>query len=313
MNEKKKAEKLLEYLRGKNHFPLMDRIARDNKLTKQELTKMLNYLETTGEVSRSGRHRKLNHKTTKEKVISAMTNQTLIIRVIMGFVGIGALFCSIYFTGEYFRETFHVFWSYLFSVIMVLFSVGSIETVILLWKQNILKRYKVILCSTILILWLIVIVFSMTTTVIGQFNKREALTTKQNKVDPVEIELNNLNSDKRTIEIDIKLQRKQLNVVIGQYEKKEDTYSQRKLNEQITEIKKEMRKLTTYLENQNSIINKFVKENDIRPQKRNFYIWLSSFTNANPDMLQFVISIFAAVFFDVISAMGVSLALFLKE
>lgn len=264
----------------------------------------------------------------------------ILIRVLMGFIGIGASVLSCYYTSVWLFEFLPPFLAVFLSFIMILFSVLAFQTIIFIWQQKEhpkrhLKWYRWVvlevrqnfLVVVFSILWVIVAVFSMGSTVAGQYNKyvaqerqqvieQEQTDTTKNQLLITELKtsekttLSNIDEKKRYRE-HIVSSLEQFKTIQEQIDKqKEYNDLRRRLTVTDKEIDSLLRTLTTTREE----IQELIKTTDYTiVVKQDFYTWIATLLGFSKDMIQFIFSIFPALFIDIIAPTGVAVALFLKK
>jgi len=236
----------------------------------------------------------------EEKEISFISPFIIfLIRICMGIIGIGASVLSIYYTGIWLNETLPV---------ILAFSL-----------------------STFIILWLVVIVFSMTSTVAGQYNQR-IKNENENKSNNFEVikkksESEIYNKEERGLEKRIIRKEETLeaaNDILNSFdmEKKEefikeynDAYKKMKIEE------KELNSLYKLLDEKRKEIKKFNSQEvtevgmseETEIQSASFYVWVSTILKIEPVFIQFWLSTFPAIFIDIIASLGLAVSMFLKK
>jgi hypothetical protein len=257
-----------------------------------------------------------------------------IIQAGMGVIGIGAAIISTYYTTIWLLEFLPLSFSLLLSGIMIGFSVSAFETVILFFTGQVTKnKYaKVSIATGFIFLWIIVSAFSIVSTIAGQYNKHVSnLRDKSKEVSSTAGADWNIIQEK---ESDLKAR-------INEYRKQMKTYD--KLSSEMESIESRTTNENTWNENQwrtrksQENIERLSEElNKVRDEKRvllnknretgvvltdkskakdipNFYGWLAGVLSMNEDLVQFFLSLFPAVFCDIVAPVGIALSLFLRN
>jgi membrane protein YdbS with pleckstrin-like domain len=217
-----------------------------------------------------------------------------------------AFILSVYFTGLWFTGRFPFVIAGLISFSMVLFMVIAPQ-VIRYTKNKVVKSF--IICS-----FLIALVFSMGSTLAGQFNA----TTKIVEIETNEIYIQHQTKEAELLtlideaKIDKEAHSATLVNLSGTEEKRLDNWQQiateRKyidqFNLRIDEYRKEL----------NSIRDKMAVElnNGTVTEKRDFYSFVSGITGKEKSFIEFMISALPAIFIDLIAALCLNLALFIR-
>jgi len=253
------------------------------------------------------------------------TISIIIIKMMMGIIGIGASIMSCYYTSVWLFEFLPRFLSVFLSLLMIMFSVLSFQLIILFWEDN-----RITLISIFIILWIIVAVFSMGSTIAGQYNKRMILEKesiekeKSYKSDLLVIEV--LKKEEETLLKQIEEKNKVKDSTLSLLEEYKDIEIQRQnrpyyndlqwrmtrvnrdlnnLSEQLTKVREEMKK--RIIESPEMFIEEEKKE------IKDFYFWLANILKTSKDIIQFWLSIFPALFIDIIAPVGLAVCFFLKR
>jgi len=257
-----------------------------------------------------------------------------IVQFMMGVIGSGAAVISVYYTTVWLFEFLPWAFALLLSTIMVGFAIAAFETIILLMSGQVTESRiaKIVMSVGFLILFIIVSLFSIMSTVAGQYNKYVA---------NLRIETKKGDSSSNANYILLKEEKSDLRTRLTGYRKQANNFSQilsgmtkvKDLEEKSSIWKNTQYRL--YLANKNikhigNRLNQIRREEKILIKKGqesgsilvgvstektipNFYGWLSSIFKIGTDKIQFIMSLFPAIFVDVISPVGIGLALFLRN
>jgi len=270
----------------------------------------------------------------KDKVKEYFTDiPLLIIKTFMAIIGIGAIILSVYYTGIWLMD-FLVWWlAFLLSAIMVLFSVIAFEVIIIMFVNG--KQY-IPLCILFVGLWLVVLIFSMTSTVAGQYNTRMKTISQNiqnNSTVIIQRETYNLllEEEKSIIErIENKEREREPFMKIMEtfksaddrgeyaweywdaYKKVENVNkSIEKLYIMLVEKRKEKKEyLITKSENEIDSVGAIAETTE---ESKSFYLWVSDILQVDAKYIEFWLSIFPAVFIDIIAPLSIAISMFLKR
>jgi hypothetical protein len=254
----------------------------------------------------------------------------MIIRFCMGFVGVGALILSLYNTYIWQRELSPPFLAGVLSAIVVVFSVFAFEIVLLFVSKEITDKWWRWLVSLIFgILWSIVAIFSITSTIAGQYNQhvsklvttaKENLTVTANQeqwalLEEKKTQINDQIAGKKTQLSDYK------SILVTTDEK--DPKNKGTINDtrwHIVLVNRDIDKLnkdlTATIAQQQEALNKNpegTSANTIVEKTLNFYTWVATILGKDENTIQFWMNLFPAVFVDIIAPMALAIALFLKR
>ena len=255
------------------------------------------------------------------------------IRVIMGVIGIGAAAISIYYTAIWLFEFLPFFFAILLSTIMVGFSISAFEVIVLIFSGNILKsKYTKWSVSVMFsILWIIVSTFSIISTVAGQYNKYVSGLQEQtrNGVSTGIASWGIIQERKRELQMRLSEYREQvssLNKIISGLsnleQRQENSGIWRETQYRLSKANKEMNKISDELEKVRIEEKKQLEESrqhgvSLTINEGNglpdFYGWFAKVVNVHKDRAQFLMSLFPAIFVDIISPIGIAIALFLRK
>jgi len=243
----------------------------------------------------------------QEKSASAPLQKDRIVPLLRGLLVLlsaMAFTLSVYFTGLWFYGKFSYFISGLISLSMVLFMVISPQTVryVKPWYTK----------AIIAISFVIALVFSMGSTIAGQYNKVterielepdksyifNQLTTSEDEIQQL---INEAQEDKVVHQTSITLLSSTEDSRVKNWQ---SIATERKyidsFDNRIDELRTELKSVRS-----GQIDNGIIEE------KRDFYLFISGVTGMEKSFVEFLISALPAVFIDVISALCLNLALFI--
>ncbi len=307
-----------------NKIPTIHELSNTTNCTEEAITRVLDYfvkegriLEQDGIYSFPIKIEKTETPIIKEKVVSRETKKKpdilyALCRIIMGIVGIGCIANSIRFTYAFNILVMPNFWAFLLSFSLIVFT-SFVFTVRQYLKEQGKNHYAILF----IILWVIGITYSIFTAVAGQYNDFTSVST----VASTEV----LESKNELL----KQQKEQLTSNLGMYE------SQLKQHQSIIDDlsqtpEKKVEYPQTWRESRNEIdrltiliidtqqqiadidfelIETSVESND----KQNVFDWLSPLLRIDSDSIQFIISLFPAVFIDLVSPFAIMFAFYRRK
>lgn len=318
-----------QYFRKHNKFPELKDMSENTKIPRDKLISVLRELETAGKIKRNYSQYKVDAdqiKTVQEKVKEKIRdiklpentniNGLLVFKIITVIIGIIAAYMSVYFTLQWFAVMLNAFHAVLLSIAIVGFSIISFEAVVIF---NRLKKYFVSVIFSIL--WVIVVVFSMSSTIAGQYNKYMKQDIQQTESNTgnrnVRLLYDNYNNRIADLKIDIESKLKERSKLLEMLEKTEDVQSRdykdinyriylkdsqiKKIRNDINDIQ---RKIDKILQNNNNVSNS---------EKPDFFEWLSDIFGISSTLIQFWLNLFPAVFIDIVAPLSFVVILLLNE
>jgi hypothetical protein len=246
-----------------------------------------------------------------------------VLRGFMGLIGIGAIVLSAYYTSLWAIDFLPIFWAGLLSGLVVSFSTLAFEASIVLRKLR--QRSAAVL---FIILWLIGLLYSITTTVAGQYNayiKNEQNTNKATVSMAGDLQQLNLwkqkekDASENIDKLNIKLKPLYLIMTdIGQTADRKNDYpvTWKETNDKIDKLEIDLyNNQKERTEAQNTISNLLkqkpgIAESENKESILDFYGWIASIFKMSKNMAQFVMGIFPAVFIDFLAPAALAFALF---
>lgn len=324
---------------SKGQFPKIEWIGKWIGLNYYETVKVLRTLEAEGFLNRNYNQYKLN---SISKDITEIQDQSIeipgqsmgkrsdilliVIRIVMAIIGMGASYLSMYYTRIWLLEFLSPFLSTLLSTIMILFSVAAFETLLIFWANQ--KIFPIMIFSVV---WIIVLIFSMMSTIAGQYNSRisnrEEITTERTEITHARLTLELYDSEEKELLESLaekRIELKASQILFSQFDtleqRKEDwrfywntkkamndsTLQIEKLQAQIKEVREIKRQLLKQSQQSAGIV-----EETKKLIYASFYVWMGEVLKARPMMIQFWLSIFPALFIDIIAPLAVGVSLFL--
>jgi hypothetical protein len=230
-----------------------------------------------------------------------------ILRWVMLFIGIISAGLLIYYISIYAKENLSNTLAYIRSIVIVTFSFTSFQAIIILFKQvkNIIGYIGI---SLLFIFWLAVVIFSMLSTIAGQY---QLFSGKQDIVAISSTEYNDtINREKELLN--------NRNIVLNQispYLKQLSIADEKQLPDiqyRITLYNRAIQKIDDELK---TIRDKKVQLSNgkVIEQNNGFYSWLSGILKISSNSLQLFLYILPALFLDLIGPISFSIFLFLRR
>lgn len=249
-------------------------------------------------------------KNEKPKLKKYTINAISVLKAILCIIGVLATYMSIYYSNLYLQQYLNKVNAFILSTTMVIYAVVSFEFIVYFYLQ---KFYK--LLAMFSLLWLVCVLFSMVSTVAGQYNARMSKIL-ENKQQEKQLLLDNskiteYNNQKELLEKELdkyNIESDRLTNLLNQFTSTEITsQAYRDINySKIINDRKRQEVLTELKNLQKPEISANVIVLD-------FYQWLSKIINKPDYLIQFLLSLFPAIFIDLIAPISISTAIFLKR
>jgi hypothetical protein len=308
---------LIIFFQKHNKMPGLSYLKNKTGLNKRTIYSILSYLKKKKFLLVKNRKIKINSKffQIKKQERKTIQKQTFdwmtFLKYVLLVIGIGATYMSIYYSDRWLSEFLSPFRSLLLATIMVAFAVSAFELIVFFYRG---KRF--FLVGTFSVLWFIVTIFSMTSTVAGQYNVRiekinqmykheNILSEEANKKEEYQEQKEEYQQKMKILKADIKTlqnilakenvqeNKKQYNTFRWRYQ-----HAKKELNNTIKSLKK-LRENKQY--------------KNINKRAPDFYIWMSNIITASPDMIQFWLSVFPAIFIDLIAPISFAIVMFVRR
>lgn len=229
----------------------------------------------------------------------------IFLRVVLSLLALMSFTLSVYFTALWFIGKFHWVISGLISLSMVLFMVISPQTI--RYIDNRLVRLVVYIS------FLIALCFSMGSTISGQYN----MTTKNIEASPDRAAVNDLLTIQST-ELLMLIKEAQADKVVHQETLRQLSETVESRTENWQSVATERNKIDAFDERIDSLrlelkgIRDKQLDNGLIEEERDFYLFISELLGIEKQTVEFWVSALPAVFIDIISALCLNLALFIK-
>lgn len=302
------------YKKKKDLFPTFEIMQKAINVTKEDLISLLRELENKKIIGRNVSQYFYNYENPAEKKLknkllqNREVNRTLIkinpYKIIVGITGTITTIISTYFTKIWFDNFLNPVLSSMISISLILFSIIALQTINKFQNE---KKYLTML--TFIILWIMVLFFSMISTIAGQLNLEQVKLTKiniQNERHYKNKEKHELlKEEKNMLILDISSIQKERKYLVDALSKisildKKELYNDINYriylkNKKLEDLQK---KLNFINKKEDEIINTYQINKKIND---NIYTWISNFMGINPKIIQFILYLIPALFIDLIS------------
>lgn len=254
---------------------------------------------------------------TKKVVPVKHTLSIKFLRVIFGLLSIGASAVSIRNTSRYLIESYPVVWGFTISILMSIFMVSAASMMVYFFQ-----RKKIAPGSGLFILWAVVTVYSMASTSIGMYNAQKEMfvehivydkaTTTQNTI----LEEYNKQIEGTQVLIDDKKETlDRLKSDLRKFEEGSSNYKNTVWYIEVAErfINTKQAEMNTVIDKRIALMEKDKDVETVQVRAKTFYEEMERLFGIKAALIQFVLSLCASIFIDIIAPIGASMALFLKE
>ncbi len=240
----------------------------------------------------------LDTEVNKTKVIVGL--DTKILSIVSLIISVGAVILSLLYTKDFLLGFNNGFTSYVLSSIMVMFASVAL-TIALLFKREGNKGISMLFCF----LWIVVTLFSMTSTVAVNYNRfeftQEEELEENREVNAIRLELESIALQKQSKLNQIAAKDNE----IARYEEL-DMFSRGVFPSQ-EERNRLQEEYDTLLEEERALRSKEPEAVIIEDvKKRNFFNLLEDLTGVDSGTMQFLLSTLPAIFIDIIAPFGIA-------
>jgi hypothetical protein len=242
-----------------------------------------------------------------------------VIRILMGAIGGIAVFISAWYTALYLIDNNFLIIALLMSFIMVVFSTAAVQLIVLFFR-----RKAWLLALIFCLLWIVVLTFSMGSTVVGQYNKWVVTNATSDSIENVLY--SNYTNTENSLQAQVVTKQDQLrtlNTLLNSIDTMEKRTTSKKdfdnWNWQVTVIERDVKALNKSLLEIAQKKEKLLQENktmltDVKKQgTMNAYDFMAKATGWSANLIHFIMLIFPAVFADIIAPVGIAVMLFLGK
>lgn len=316
-------------------FPKIERLAQISALPMYRVTLLLKEFVTDGFLLRVGNWYRFPEqletipeyqgelitqpkKKVEEKPAAVDPLTIRIIKWSMGIIGIGMVGVSGYYTAIWMSEYLPPFLAWFFSILAVSFSVMAFEVAIYFRSIR-----RTAISWLFLGLWLVVFLFSIGSTIAGQYNQEvnnqnesiiKAETTSGNKA-----LFSIKEEDKLRLQLAVKskqARQKQLLVKLAEYdskpldqEYKDARWEFGKIETDIKTIGQEQKALGAEMEKLIALDPALLS----KKESAGFYDWLGKIFGTDTGWIKFLFFLFPAILIDLLAPIGIAVFLFLRE
>jgi hypothetical protein len=319
------------------NFPSIDTLSKKTNLSKGKITDILKELLETGFLEKKGTRYSLGQSPEIEKlrqpVLIAKATAALklspamvFMKILLFLIGCGATFMSIFHSTDFLKEYYSTTNAILSGIIMICFNILAFEMIVF-FRQ---KRYFGF-ANVFIVVMVLGTIFSMGSTIIGMYNARASELTVQYQDENAQ----DLNQQEIEVRYNLLLQKKEaaLNLLEGERLKRDgmvellnsytsdmienDLENYNKLNGRRyiadTRVDTALEEYSAILEEEREFLeNNVVTVADARTLPSDAYHWIAGevFEEANPELLQFWMSVYPALFYDLIAPLSFSIVFF---
>lgn len=327
---------ILTYFHQKGVLPPMGYVASKITYPKTKISHVFKDLEKDGFLTKKGTRYTLNfsgkedfstNALEKAKANIKMNPWMVLIKLVMLIVGIGATYMSIFHSRGFLADFYNGIKPLMAAIIMIVFNVLAAEMVVFFHQkgQEFLRN-----CFTIL--WVLGTLFSMGSTVLGMYNARAAeltayvqeenVTTREDF--NISLTLKNLLSQQSQADASLTSERSKRDDIqrsIAAYtpdmiEADRDYFN--KLNGRRYIADTRVDDAQNAYDNITDEITLFLSKNDVIQEEvivrpPDAYSWIAGIISSStrPEMVQFWMSVYPAVFYDIIAPVSLSIVFFL--
>jgi hypothetical protein len=317
---------LTEFYSRFKTFPTIPHLIEKANLNKKTVQQYIKELIIAGVIVRRGKTYHIKQET-KEKAVQKRSflvlffkyfNAAFVIRGVMFCISLVAIYISIHYSYLWISEFLEPFKAFLLSVVMVAYVTFSLEAVFLLFKEK--TKAAVFMGLIILITAIASLTFSMSMTVIGQYNRKTELLQEKtsaaqaNKKEIATLEILK-NTEKTAVEA-VKIKREEIKTgqtILSGFEK-EDTESIEYKTQlwKLSQLNIELRKYETALQKAREELKNFINREEVTTEiieRQDFYSWFATLTGIEKGIVEFLLYLIPALFVDIIAPLGMFIAL----
>ena len=260
---------------------------------------------------------KKKKRTVKKTPIVKHSISIKFLRVIFGLLSVGASAVSIRNTSRYLIESYPVVWGFTISILMSIFMVSAASMMVYFFQ-----RKKIAPGAGLFILWAIVTVYSMASTSIGMYNAQKEMFVERTVYDKAITTQNTILEEyNKQIEgtqelIDNKKETiKNLKSDLRKFEEGSVDYKNTMWYIEVAErfINTKQAEMNTVIDKRIALMEKDKDIETVQVRAKTFYEEMEGLFGIKAALIQFVLSLCASIFIDIIAPIGASMALFLRE
>jgi len=316
---------LIKHYTKYKKFPGIKFLKKKTSINDEELKKILRQLVREKFLVRYGsvyhpQKKKIKREIEKRKTagpeIKGMSETAL--RVVMLFVSCVTIYLSTDYSYVWLSKYLVSWKAVLFALSMTVYTTFSLQGgLTLLRYKSLISRF---IGSALLITSICALIFSMTMTVIGQYNKKtdlintEIIARKDNKKDLSQLDLSN--NQKETLLSSIGQTRNDIAIkqkLLNEFDKEElNNREYQVLSWQLTLLNRDLKNYEHELNKVNNKIEALLQNDEFvieEAGREDFYMWFSSVSNLPANIIEFLLYLIPALFIDIMAPLGMLVAM----
>lgn len=307
-NSKKILDIIKFYYSKTTRFPKFSYLSRKSELSEKEIRFCLRELEKEKLIIRKVSQYYMNDKSEETKILKFDFKSISLFKIIALIIGSISAYLSIVFSYKWLVNFLNPLNSFLFAVAVVSFLIISFEMIIILRKKK-----KFIMLTMFAFLWVCSTLFSMSSTMAGQIQKKIDKENMANSNSNNVLIYNQLEEEITDLKIDLKskrIERDKLNSFLNTMEENDKEYKNINYrlylkNKDIELLRNNISKL---LSKKTELLN-----SGVSLQKYNdFFSWISLVFKIKGYIFEFILFLLPALFIDLISPLSFAIVLFLE-
>lgn len=289
-----------------NEFPSFEKISKETGVKIPVIREAIQYYLIKGKLNQVNGNYVFPKSSKKQNIM------ILILRIIMGLVGFGCVITSIKFTYSFNKLTMPKFWAFILSASLIIFTSFCFTI------REVLKKTNKFQSNLFVIFYFIGIFYSVFTAISGQYNDYliNNEITFSNKVEEItsfeKYDILQKRKERYLFQIDNYNKEKSSHQKIiddlSQSPEKKFEYRNTWNNslQAIENINENIKQLELQISEIDNELIKSIKNKETKT--KNIFDWIADLFNISGDLLQFLISLFPAVFIDLVSPFAISFA-----
>lgn len=333
---KERAQKwILSYYNQKGAFPSIPWIASKIGQSRVKTGNVLKALEADNFLCKKGNRYTIKSvedgtgipaPLEKVKAMAKMNPWMFFIKGVLFIIGIGATYMSIYHSIGFLQGYYSLKKAIVSGILMIVFNVMAAEIAVFFRSKNLTALWRLFTG-----LWVLGTLFSMTSTVIGMYNQRaqelaiaiikENIGTQENH--DTDLKYQNLKERKEQALANLEGERKKRDTLvetISLYTPEmidKDLENYNKLNGRRyiadTRVDSAQDEYNLLVEQESSFLTENTIAAVVEEKPADAYTWIGGevFPGVRPEMIQFWMSVYPALFYDIIAPVSLSIVFFL--
>ncbi len=285
------------YIDKYKEFPPITWLVEKTELEEGKVQKYLDKLQNKGKINKNNGNGKTYYISQIDAKVATNYNKK-IIQIIMLIISLISIIISIYYSSVWFFNFLKDAKAIVWALVLVLYAVFAPQAAVMFWREK-KKIFSIVLTVTAVI----VILFSIISTVAGQFKFDESRKLRRDKKQK-QIVINLLRRREFELLRKQKNIREEIKINMNALKKKYSYWYRSRIDalRKTSKINdKELAKLRAKLTQKYSV----KKET----QTGDFYTWLSQILPIPAYWLEFILYMFAAIFVDIMAPLGMHIGL----